>query len=205
MLKKIRNFKFNSCPLNGGMSYSELIVVLAIMGIMSVVVISYDGTFNKKIEIKSLANDVALKIVQAQKLAMGGKMPPGGKTPSVDPWKPSYGVYFNKSASLRDRFVFFVDLNNNRICDNSCVSTDPEYLETYSITGGNYIDDLMIDGVATPANSAVSFVFARPDSSAIFVLNGSQTSAQYASVKVSSSSLISNTIKVYSSGRVQIN
>src|SRR3989344_6451778 len=76
--------------LRRGMTYVELIVVLGIFGVISSVVMFNYGEFQDKVEIKNLASDIALKVVEAQKSAMSGKLPvnpPSG-------WKPAYGVYF---------------------------------------------------------------------------------------------------------------
>lgn len=106
---------------NKGMSYIELIVVLSIFSVLSSVVIYNYGAFQSQVDIKSLSSDVALKIVEAQKSSLSGKLPTA--TPS-DPqsWKPSYGVYFNvKNVKPKDplsdnkSFTYFVDLDQNRM------------------------------------------------------------------------------------------
>lgn len=200
MIKKIFNFKFKNHSFNKGMSYTELIVVMAIMGIMSSVIIFNDGTFQKRLEIKSLANDVALKIVQAQKLAMAGKMSPLAGSG----WTPSYGVYFNKDMDKKDKFIFFVDLNSNKMCDSSaCGSSGSEYLDTYSITGGNYIYDLTTNH-NTPVGS-LSFVFTRPDSATTIFADGALVNVSYANIAVSSQNNVRSVIRVYPSGMIRIN
>src|SRR5674476_904401 len=114
---------------NAGMSYIELIVVLSIFAVISSVVIFNYGDFQAKVDIKNLASDIALQVVQAQKSSMSGLLPT--LTPTVSPWKPSYGVYFNMVTPKQ--FVYFVDLNN-------AYGYEPgETLNTVSITKNNYI------------------------------------------------------------------
>ena len=93
MISFLKNLKAKTYNLkaNAGMTYVELIVVLSIFAIMSGVVLFNYGTFQARVQIKNYANDIAMQIVQAQKDAMGGKMPANGSFPSG---KPSYGVYF---------------------------------------------------------------------------------------------------------------
>ncbi|KKQ07855.1 MAG: hypothetical protein US18_C0006G0001, partial [Parcubacteria group bacterium GW2011_GWB1_36_5] len=51
---------------NRGMTYVELIVVLSIFAVMSSIVLFNYGEFQAKVDIKNLASDIALKIVEAQ-------------------------------------------------------------------------------------------------------------------------------------------
>jgi prepilin-type N-terminal cleavage/methylation domain-containing protein len=55
-----------------GMTYVELIVVLSIFSVISTIVIFNYKEFQAKVDIRNLANDVALKIVQAQKNSTTG-------------------------------------------------------------------------------------------------------------------------------------
>src|ERR1035437_7142166 len=96
---------------NAGMSYIELIVVLSIFAVISSVVIFNYGDFQAKVDIKNLASDIALQVVQAQKSSLSGLLPT--QIPTVSPWKPSYGVYFDiTTPTLSKQFIYFVDLNN---------------------------------------------------------------------------------------------
>ena len=52
---------------NRGMSYVELIVVLSIFAVLSSVILYNYGEFQAKVDIKNLASDIALQIVQSQK------------------------------------------------------------------------------------------------------------------------------------------
>src|SRR3989344_2489263 len=94
---------------NKGMSYVELIVVLSIFSAMSSVVLFNYGEFQAKIDIKNLASDIALKVVEAQKSSLPGKLPPLAQQvliPSPSAWKPSYGLYMDQAADDKS-FIYF--------------------------------------------------------------------------------------------------
>ncbi|MEI8174704.1 MAG: type II secretion system protein [bacterium] len=120
---KSKNLKAKSYKLNAGMTYVELIVVLSIFAVMSSIVIFNYGQFQAKVDIKNLASDIALKIVEAQQSTMSGKLNSGV---SMIDWKPSYGVYFNLtvnptnidntdgSIAYNKKFNYFVDKDNSK-------------------------------------------------------------------------------------------
>ena len=184
------------------MTYVELIVVLSIFAIMSAAVLFNYGKFQAKVDIKNLANDIAQKIVQAQKDAMSGKW-----TTGADPnWKPSYGVYFDLSNP--QNFVYFADLSNDTffgdpVCSGEC-------LDNIKITKGDYIAQLdsYLGTTPTSISNPLSITFTRPKSEAVFVnypsgsiLNG----FDYVQITITSPQLIKAYIKIYPSGRIQIN
>ena len=182
---------------NAGMSYIELIVVLSIFAVISSVVIFNYGDFQAKVDIKNLASDIALQVVQAQKSSMSGLL--STLTP-VSPWKPSYGVYFD--MTLPKQFIYFVDLNN-------AYGYEPgETLNTISITKNNYIyriDKCTNITCTSPSSvSAFSVVFKRPDSSAIFT-GVSVASSEYIQITIKSPKGVTSLIQLYPSGRVQVN
>ena len=196
MIKKI-------CNYNAGMTYVELIVVLSIFSVMTSVVLFNYNEFQAKIDIKVLANDIALKIVEAQKSALSGKLPqicidvPGN---CVD-WKPSYGVYFKLVDDVH--FTYFVNLD-----DDSYDDSDPSsdfILDLVSILKGNSISGL--EAVGCPEITDLSIVFRRPDSSALITSDGSSLTSclSYAQITVTSPQSITANIKIYPSGRIQIN
>ena len=67
MISFSKNFKVNK--LNKGMTYVELIVVLSIFSIMTSIVLFNYNEFQAKVDIKVLANDIVLNIVEAQKVS----------------------------------------------------------------------------------------------------------------------------------------
>ena len=202
MIKKIHNFKFVIRNCQKGMTYVELIVVLSIFAVMSSIVLFNHGKFQAKVDIKNLANDIALKIVQAQKDAMSGKIP---VQTIGDSWRPSYGVYFD--LSYPKSFIYFADSNNNNYYDYDST------LDTIPIIKNNTISNLEVIGCSpteSPTEVAnLSIVFKRPDSGALINnLTGtfSCDTIEYAKITVSSSDdSFKGYIKIYPSGRIQVN
>ena len=193
LLRKCKTF-----PTSNGMTYVELIVVLSIFAVLSTVVIFNYGDFQAKVDIKNLASDIALKAVEAQKSSLNGVLPLAGYNPAT--WKPSYGVYFDMNAPKQ--FIYFVDLNNSGDYQTN------ELLDTISITKNNYISriDKCSNATCTLPTSVnlFSVAFKRPDSSAIFT-GLSVTGSEYVQVTVASPKEVITLIKLYPSGRVQIN
>ena len=217
-----------ACPVklqrNGGMTYVELIVVLSIFAIMSGVVLVNYGSFQAKVDIKNYANDIALRIVQAQKDALSGKFQAGF---SVSPdWKPSYGIDF--SMTHPNNFIYFADTDysSNKYYDGyssewpvSCpdINVDNECIENTKITKGE-ISSLQYyigSSLNRITNGDLFITFTRPSSSVIFSVCDSSgisscsqlsNSVSLAQITIAStgSNLATACIQVYSSGRVQI-
>ena len=217
---------------NRGFTYVELIVVLSIFAIMTSIVIFNYGAYQAKVDIKVLANDIALQIVQAQKDAMSGKLNTSAALLNIPGWKPSYGVYFFDPGGGHDKdFIYFTDLNkrgfydvNNiySISDCSNVGTSGnECLKDITLTKGNYIVSLQpydTSDAKLPSIKDLSITFIRPNSEAYFYSCGSSScfslndpssypqNFSYVQITVASpqSSTIKSCIQVYTSGRVQI-
>ena len=200
MNKKIQKNK--ACPpyikpsfYRRGMSYVELIVVLSIFAVLSSVVIFNYGAFQDRVDIKNLASDIALKIVEAQKSSINGVLPFGY---SYDPatWKPSYGVSFD--ISTPKQFIYFVDLTN---------LGDRTSLDTINITKNNSISKIENCSIepcelSAPTINSLSVSFQRPNSGAIFT---GVIIAKYVQITIMSPKGATALIKVYPSGRVQVN
>jgi prepilin-type N-terminal cleavage/methylation domain-containing protein len=197
MIKKIRNFKFVIRNYQAGMTYVELIVVLSIFSIMtSIVLFNYNG-FQAKVDIKVLANDIASKIIEAQKSALAGQLTTG----SPVNWQPAYGVYFDTSSPKQ--FIYFADFNSPINGYNA-----GEALSTINITKNDSIS--RIDSyIGTTLNQQItnplSITFRRPDSSAVFTSSGLSSGFEYIQITIASPLSITSNIKIYPSGRIQIN
>src|SRR3989344_3755613 len=192
---------------NRGMTYVELIVVLGIFSVMLSIAIFNYKKFQAKVDIKNLANDIALKLVEAQKFSISGKW----NSAASASWKPAYGLYFNVATSTK--FVYFADLDNLNDC-NAPQCTPPNYsiggevLDIINITKGNTISAIQSYVGATPTTIAnpLSVSFKRPDSRAFFKSNGVLlTGFDYVQVTVTSPQTVTARIKFYPSGRIQIN
>jgi len=200
-----------------GMTYVELIVVLSIFAIMSTIIFFNYGEFQAKVDIKSLASDIALKIVQAQKSAVNGVLPSLSQQSSeISGWKPAYGVYFNSSTTndipnvpFNKEFIYFTDLNQNGIYDASNCPGSSECLDRVTITKNNSILSIdQCDTLTCIPSSPISITFKRPDSSAIFHLGNALltlTGSQYIQITIKSPKTAMAKIKIYPSGRIQVN
>jgi len=183
------------------MTYVELIVVLSIFSTMTSVVLFNYGGFQAKVDIKNLASDIALKVVEAQRASLSGTLPSQATTPT---WKPSYGIYFDITAPKQ--FIYFVDLNNA----NGYETT--EAVSTIDITKNNYIQGIQrcSGDTCVPASpiSPLAIIFQRPDSRAVFKDSNGETLTNdfdYIKISIQSPESATSAIKVYPSGRIQVN
>ena len=199
-LRKCKTF-----PTSNGMTYIELIVVLGIWAVMSSIVMFDYQEFQAKVDIKSLASDIALKIVEAQKSALSGKWASGAP---LD-WKPSYGVYFDINSippGDNKSFIYFADLYNDKIYNDAP-------LDTINMTKGNYIDKIETCAISclliNPAY--LSITFKRPDSGVFFYSNvpldpkDPINNFDYIKITIKSPKGAAALIKIYPSGRIQVN
>lgn len=207
---------FKKVKMNAGMTYVELIVVLSIFSILSAVVIFNYGDFQAKVDIKNLASDVALKVVEAQRSSLSGLLPPVLHQPSDSTtWKPSYGVFFSTVSNINGanntNFIYFTDLDysvpkQNGLFDNTdCTG---ECLSKVTITKSNKISslDVFYQNGTTANLSDLTISFSRPNSGAtIKATPALGANINYVQVTVSSPNGISSLIKLFPSGRVQIN
>jgi len=194
------------------MTYVELIVVLSIFAVMSsIVMFNYSG-FQAKIDIKNLASDIALKVVQAQKSSLSGFLPPATEQYSrsnVDTWKPSYGVYFDITSDSNKRsFVYFVDGDNSGTFDG----VDVHLNDVLISKGSYYISGIEVfywekGSPGVPKLDNLTITFSRPNSGAVIKDNGGLIESaylNYVGIVIRSPKGVTSMIKVYDSGRIQI-
>ncbi|MEK7564423.1 MAG: type II secretion system protein [Patescibacteria group bacterium] len=197
---------------NKGMTYVELIVVLGIFSLMSTVITFNYGFFQSKVDTKNLGNEIALKIVEAQKAALSGKLP---TTTVPSTWKPSYGIYFdstnsndsNDSIFFNKKFIYFTDLDSDGIYDGLPHCTTTECLGKVSIPKGSYISAIQVFGTVSATPSNLTATFSRVNSGVNFTSNGTALAGavSYVQITVISPKGGSALIKIYPSGRVQMN
>ncbi|MFA6353354.1 MAG: type II secretion system protein [Candidatus Paceibacterota bacterium] len=205
---------------NRGMTYVELIVVLGIFAVLSSVSIFNYGAFQDKVDIKSMANDIALKFVEAQRSSLNGVLP---NVTYLDTWTPGYGVYFNLTTdptaldaddiAFNKKFVYFVDLDNNyEYFGTTPNCTVMECLDKIIITKNNFIaniekcDDADCNTLPKQSITSIATAFMRPDSGAHFTSNPPYdfSGSSYVKITIESPKGLQAFIKLYPSGRVQI-
>ncbi len=190
------------------MTYVELIVVLTIFAIMTSVVLFNYGAFQGRVDVKNLANDLALKIVQAEKDASFGKVPSLAQQAGVAPnWKPSYGTYFDL-ATDNTTFYYFADLNQNKYYDASSCGGSGECISSTKITRGGTIAGIKtFPGGASLQKASLSFT--RPNSivTVVDLSHGAPvivSGVNYIEISVKSPASDASIITLYPSGRVEI-
>lgn len=193
---------------NRGMTLAELIVVLSIFSILATVVIFNYQKFLSTVTIKALANDMALRLVDAQKSAAGGRQNTGASAT----WKPSYGVYFNTTPGVNTGnkvFYYFADMNQNKLFDaGSYACPGIECLEKITLNRNNTITDLRVvyrDSSFTIVPN-LNLSFTRPNYGATIRSTAALGSnISYAQITVAAPDGSSAIIRLYASGRIQIN
>jgi type II secretory pathway pseudopilin PulG len=205
-MKKI----FKKTKFNAGMSYVELIVVLSIFAIMSSIILFNYQTFIARIEVRKMTSLIALKLVEAQKNAIAGVLPPNANLSSTS-WKPSYGLSFKIPNINGKEFRYFADLS---LSGGFNASAGNELIETITIGKGVYIQDIIpYDSNGVEQSSLkfdrVDLVFTRPSSSMKVYKNGyllsniGRIEIIIASESPNNSDL-EYRIEIQSSGRIQI-
>lgn len=189
------------------MTYVELIVVLSIFATISSVILFNYGAFQDKVDIKILASDIASKIVEAQHASLSGLLP-GNQTSG---WKPAYGVYFDLSNSGSDKdFIYFVDLNSDSQYSDGFSSCTNECLNKVTITKGNYVKKIENcsneDCSSSDTINSLAVSFSRPSSiAALFFGTTKLVVPFYVKITISSPRDLLGSVRIYPSGRVQVN
>ena len=134
-----------------GFTLIEMVFVITIFAIMAAIVLFNFNGFGTATALDNLAQDIALKVVQAQKAATSGALTPGEDGLS-EASAPSYGVHFQSgSAETTDdqSFTYFADQNHDGFLSDISGSPCPtspivgiECLSVSTITTGDYVSQI---------------------------------------------------------------
>lgn len=154
--------------VSAGFTLVELMVTVALFGIMTSIIVSKNSDFNSSILLTNLAYETALTIRQAQVYGLNVKQSDSGDAA----FKAGYGVHFDVISDNSKKFILFADKNNNKFYDSGIDSV----IEEYSIGRGNYIKRICLTfaafGIYVCSDSSsqtpvASIVFTRPEPDAV--------------------------------------
>ncbi len=176
MQNLIKKLKTETCKLKtqSGFTLVEMFVIIAIFGVMASVVLFKFNDFNKSVTLENLTQDIALRIIGAQKTAISGVLTGTGATGTTP---PTYGVYFRSNATLdtnSNKFIYFTDTDGDKIYSTTSSGSSRcqspyslECLSVTSMTGKEYISRICYNAVGSTAytcsyTSAAQVSFVRP-------------------------------------------
>ena len=212
--KKINN--------QSGMTYIELIVVIAIFSIMSGIALVNNRSFNDQVVVTNFAQDIALQVVNQQKSAVFGKLPDGSQQAYLAPnWKPAYGAYFDTALGSNSRFILFTDATQDHFYSGTnCTVTNnfsvDECSDMINFTGGVKILYICTEMPGDPPcfdlatnnlvadNGSASVVFTRPNSNAVIYSDGGIIDGSIRVVISNQDESVKKSIVISSSGKIAV-
>jgi len=144
-----------------GFTMVEMLVVIAIFGIVTTILLFNLPTFRNQNSLDLVAQEVAITIRGAQVFGGGGRV-------GVDTGKPpTYGIYIDSS---QNQFDLFRDLddppNGHNIPIPVGFNCDGECVERYALSSGfeiNAINCLDSNGTTGACGGSVQIMFTRPN------------------------------------------
>ena len=108
-----------------GFSLMELMIVIAIIGIMTSIVLVYSGKNKIEKEVEGAAREVAAAIREAQNNALTGKQPEAGKFPCAYIFSAT-----NDSENYGIQYAYHFS------AENDCALYEPKSYASYSLKNG---------------------------------------------------------------------
>lgn len=201
---RISDFQCIINSMNRGFTIVELLVSLAIFGIMTTLVMAKYGKFNHNVLLTNLAWDTALVLRTAQTYGMSVT----SASASANEFQYSYGVYFTEGSNT---FVLFADKlplgSPNKLYDDAA-----ELLSTYNIKKGARVSEVCVTTTSetceTTGIDRISVLFKRPDPNAIICYasaGGPATcGSQYAEITLMAADQSTRKVFVRSNGQISV-
>lgn len=157
IIKKV--FGKNNKSQKTGFSLLEMLVVLAIFGMLTTVTVYNYGKFNNNVIMTNLAYEVALTLRQAQVYSLSTRALNDGSS-NFDNFDVAYGVFFDTSKSIpsdNKNLLFFADkgdsISRNGLCqddgldcavDSCTLDSKNECQEVMTLTRGIFVSDICV-------------------------------------------------------------
>jgi prepilin-type N-terminal cleavage/methylation domain-containing protein len=206
-----------------GVTLIELIVVVAIFGLVSSVLLFNYSDFSSNVSVRNLSQEIGLAIRKAQSYATSVRTVDAVGTNSSQ--YPAYGINFSLENGIssddylsdQKQFILFSDLDQGQQVGNnfydsngkSCgtPTTDDECVEGFLINTADRITQLCTNLTGCGAKQ-VNIVFRRPspDADICVVESGSCRSdkADYASIVIESAKGLTKTVTVWNTGQISV-
>lgn len=167
-----------------GFTLIEMIVVIAIFGIVTIVVLANLPVFSDRNSLDLVAQEVAIHLRGAQVFGGGGRVGSGEG-------RPTYGIHF---VTDNNTFRLFRDNNENLTYDAQAnckganfLDQDCELEQNYTISSGFLIPAIFYKTESgwQPTNS-LDTLFTRPKLEPVFAINSGDISAELVQIIIKS-------------------
>lgn len=169
--------------LSRGVTLIEMLIVLGIIGVLSIIIVTSQGTFNKTILLNFTAYDVALTIRSAETYGLGSRIQ------GLADKQTGYGVHFATAAAQNTTVTLFADsdvaaptgchpssdINAPDATKGNCVYQASEKVQSFTLGNGVRVSALATySGTSgTPnARSSLDISFVRPNTRAYITAGG---------------------------------
>ncbi len=193
--------------ISRGFTLIELVVSIAIFGLMTALVVAKYGNFNQSVLLTNLAYDVALTVRTAQTYGLSVKSSANDVAPGDSgSFRYAYGVHFSTSAGGESEreIRLFSDFD-----ENQAYSGTTEDVSVYTIGRGAIISDLCagMSSSCSPGYAELDILFKRPDPNATICAFGDSNPGcdkKYTEITVQATDGSTRTVSVRANGQISV-
>lgn len=181
-----------------GYTVAEILIVVAIIGFLTAVVVARYRDFDSTTVLKNLAYEIALSVREAQVMTISASNLGAGGTLQTE-GQNSYGIMFNENSGS---YVLFNDLN-----ENNQYNSGSELVKLVTITQGATITRLVEQragsGTEYPITNA-TITFDRPHLDTTFVTSSGSNNVVEVTLTVTSTRGGQRLVHIARSGRISV-